>query len=147
MVTLHTLKKTVQKSAKRRGRGHGSGRGMKSGHGTTRHQNARESIPLFFEGGQGRMVKKYPLLRGKNKNNSVRSSIHITTGQLNTFDAGTTVSYQSLIEKNFLSPTQKSFRVKIVLRGDIEKKLTIALPVTANARIAIEKAGGTITVA
>ena len=50
----------------------GSGSGAKSGRGTTRHQAARESIPLAFEGGQGRMVKRFPLLRGKNRNNAIK---------------------------------------------------------------------------
>ncbi len=66
---LSKLPKIVKKSKKRLGRGVGSGSGAKSGRGTTRHQKARESIPLHFEGGQGRMVKKYPLLRGKGRNN------------------------------------------------------------------------------
>ena len=67
---LSTLPKIVARRKKRLGRGLGSGKGAKSGRGTTRHQKARESIPLHFEGGQGRMVKKFPLLRGKGKNKS-----------------------------------------------------------------------------
>lgn len=66
---LSQLPRIVDTSKKRLGRGMGSGKGSKSGRGTTRHQKARESIPLHFEGGQGRMVKKYPLLRGKGRNN------------------------------------------------------------------------------
>ena len=65
---LSNLPKIVSKKKKRLGRGLGSGKGAKSGRGTTRHQKARESIPLHFEGGQGRMVKKFPLLRGKGRN-------------------------------------------------------------------------------
>lgn len=65
---LNKLKKIVEKKRKRVGRGLGSGKGAKSGRGTTRHQKAREDIPLHFEGGQGRMVKKFPLLRGKGRN-------------------------------------------------------------------------------
>lgn len=65
---LSRLPSIVAKKKKRLGRGLGSGRGSKSGRGTTRHQKARESIPLHFEGGQGRMVKKFPLLRGKGRN-------------------------------------------------------------------------------
>jgi len=65
---LSNLPKIVTKKKKRLGRGLGSGKGSKSGRGTTRHQKARESIPLHFEGGQGRMVKKFPLLRGKGRN-------------------------------------------------------------------------------
>lgn len=65
---LSDLPKIVDRTKKRLGRGLGSGKGAKSGRGTTRHQKAREDIPLHFEGGQGRMVKKYPLLRGKGRN-------------------------------------------------------------------------------
>lgn len=65
---LSKLPKIVGKKKKRLGRGLGSGKGAKSGRGTTRHQKARESIPLHFEGGQARMVKKFPLLRGKRRN-------------------------------------------------------------------------------
>lgn len=67
---LSNLPKIIIKRKKRIGRGLGSGKGSKSGRGTTRHQKAREKIPLHFEGGQGRMVKRFPLLRGKGKNKS-----------------------------------------------------------------------------
>lgn len=70
---LSHLPKIVFGRKKRLGRGLGSGRGSKSGRGTTRHQKAREKIPLHFEGGQGRMVKRFPLLRGKGKNKSIIS--------------------------------------------------------------------------
>lgn len=65
---LSNLPKLVTDKKKRLGRGLGSGKGSKSGRGTTRHQKARQSIPLHFEGGQGRMVKRFPLLRGKGRN-------------------------------------------------------------------------------
>ncbi len=65
---LSFLPKVTKKNKKRLGRGLGSGKGAKSGRGITRHQKAREDIPLHFEGGQGRIVKKFPLLRGKGKN-------------------------------------------------------------------------------
>lgn len=71
---LSNLPKIVLNRKKRLGRGLGSGSGSKSGRGTTRHQKARESIPLHFEGGQGRMVKRFPLLRGKGKNKSIVSN-------------------------------------------------------------------------
>ena len=65
---LSFLPKLVKRRKKRVGRGLGSGKGAKSGRGTTRHQKARESIPIYFEGGQGRIIKKFPLLRGKGRN-------------------------------------------------------------------------------
>ncbi len=67
---LSNLPKITHKKNKRLGRGLGSGKGAKSGRGITRHQKARENIPLHFEGGQGRLVKRFPLLRGKGKNKS-----------------------------------------------------------------------------
>jgi len=65
---LSNLPKIILPKKKRLGRGLGSKKGAKSGRGTTRHQKARESIPLYFEGGQGRIIKRFPLLRGKGKN-------------------------------------------------------------------------------
>ncbi len=70
---LSNLPKIVLPKKKRLGRGLGSGKGAKSGRGTTRHQKARENIPLHFEGGQGRLVKRFPLIRGKGKNKSLTS--------------------------------------------------------------------------
>jgi len=70
---LSNLPKLLERAKKRVGRGLGSGKGAKSGRGITRHQKARESIPLFFEGGQGRIIKKFPLLRGKGRNKPKKS--------------------------------------------------------------------------
>lgn len=64
---LSKLPKIVKKRKKRVGRGPGSGVGAKSGRGVTRHQKAREKIKIWFEGGQNRLIKKFPLLRGKGK--------------------------------------------------------------------------------
>jgi len=46
---LSNLPQIVFGKNKRKGRGLGSGKGSKSGRGTTRHQKAREDIPLHFE--------------------------------------------------------------------------------------------------
>ncbi len=56
---LSKLPKTAGADKKRLGRGWGSGQGAKSGRGTTRHQGSRENIPLHFEGGQGKLTKKF----------------------------------------------------------------------------------------
>lgn len=126
---LSKLPKIVEGSKKRLGRGLGSGKGAKSGRGTTRHQKARESIPLHFEGGQGRMVKKYPLLRGKGKNNSVRQKPQmISVSKLNIFKEGTTVDIESLVKQGFIDKKDKKRGVKIVGTGKLEKKLVIKVP-------------------
>lgn len=128
---LSNLSKIVERSKKRLGRGLGSGRGAKSGRGTTRHQRARESIPLHFEGGQGRMVKKYPLLRGKGKNNVLRRKPYmISLSKLNVFKENTIVDIDALVKQGFIGEKDKKWGVKIVANGKLEKKLVIKVPMS-----------------
>lgn len=142
---LSNLPKTTEKNKKRLGRGAGSGKGAKSGRGTTRHQKAREKIPLHFEGGQGRFVKKFPLLRGKGRNKSVRAiQFAISLTDLNTFNDGDTVTVDSLIEKKVVHPKYKENGIKVLSNGSLEKKLTVSLVVSQAAREAIEKMGGEV---
>ncbi|OGK20543.1 50S ribosomal protein L15 [Candidatus Roizmanbacteria bacterium RIFCSPHIGHO2_01_FULL_39_8] len=140
---LSNLPQLVQKKKKRLGRGLGSGRGSKSGRGTTRHQKARESIPLHFEGGQSRMVKKFPLLRGKGRNKSKKVKpfvVHVH--KLNIFKQGDEITMDKLISAGLIdSPVQKT-GVKILAGGKLEKKLVVKLPTSKAAKLAIEKAGG-----
>jgi large subunit ribosomal protein L15 len=144
MNILSQLEKTVDKRKKRKGRGIGSGSGVKSGRGTTRHQTARTTMPLHFEGGQNRMVKRFPLIRGKAKNKSVKlKPVVITLSKLERFDNNTTVDMKALIEKN-LFDGNKDQTVKVVATGTLTKSLTIALPVSESAKKMIEKAGGTV---
>lgn len=145
MITLSLLPKIVHRRKKRLGRGAGSGKGAKSGRGTTRHQAARENIPLHFEGGQGRMVKKYPLLRGKGKNKSVRPRpFVIHTDDLNGFKDGETVDVTTLREKGIVKTNERVIQVKILARGTMEKKLQVTLPVSRSVKVLIEKAGGKV---
>ncbi len=130
--SLSSLPKIVVHGKKRLGRGTGSGRGAKSGRGTTRHQKARESIPLSFEGGQGRLVKRFPLLRGKGKNKSTKQKMNkINLNDLNKLKDNSVVDLKN---------------VKILSDGKLEKKLIVKIPVSAAAKKAIEKAGGRVEV-
>lgn len=130
---------------KRLGRGLGSGKGSKSGRGTTRHQKARESIPLHFEGGQGRIVKKFPLVRGKGKNNSiVKKSFVIDLESLNLLADNAVVTRKLLIEKNIITNGKEKLPIKILFNGQLKKKLTVKLPVSKKVKEAVEKLGGTI---
>lgn len=143
---LNKLEPIGRKKKKRLGRGIGSGRGSKSGRGTTRHQNAREKIPLWFEGGQNRLVKRFPLLRGKGKNKSVREVIEIRTGSLNIYNDGDIVNAQTLLSHGLIAKTDSKKDIKIILKGDIEKKLTVEVRATRGAKEAIENIGGSVTV-
>lgn len=142
---LSQLPKLVAKKKKRVGRGLGSGRGSKSGRGTTRHQKAREKIPLHFEGGQGRMIKKFPLMRGKGKNKPRQNKpLIITLSQLDQFNSGETVTKASLIQKGLIDISNKKVAVKVLDNGKLTKKLTVQLPTSKAAKSAIEKLGGRV---
>ena len=144
MSLLTQLPSNTKKNGKRLGRGYGSGKGAKSTRGTTRHQRGREHIPLSFEGGQNRLVKRFPLLRGKGKNKSIQQETTlIRLAQLeNAFTAGETVTLESLMQHGLIDSVEA--KVKVVATGTIVKKLTVQLPVSSGARTQIEAAGGTV---
>jgi large subunit ribosomal protein L15 len=140
---LSILPKIVKGKSKRLGRGPGSGKGAKSGRGTTRHQAARENIPIHFEGGQGRFVKKFPLLRGKLRNRSYQlKPLALHLADLNVYNDGDVVNLTTLLEKRIITDSDVKMGVKILADGKLEKKLTVAIPVSKTAKDMIEKAGG-----
>lgn len=130
---------------KRLGRGLGSGKGAKSGRGTTRHQTAREKIPLHFEGGQGRLIKRFPLLRGKGKNKSIQPvATTVYLEQLNAFEENATISRDSLLEKKLIDA--KDMHIKVLVKGKLEKKVIVQLPTSKNAKKIIEDLGGKVEI-
>ncbi|MCR4312657.1 MAG: 50S ribosomal protein L15 [Candidatus Roizmanbacteria bacterium] len=142
---LSNLPQVNIKKKKRLGRGLGSGKGSKSGRGTTRHQKARESVPLHFEGGQGRIVKKYPLLRGKGKNSSINAKAFVIDLEtLNKLAENSIVSRETLIKENIITNGNEKLPIKILANGQLKKKLIIKLPVSKKVKEAVEKLGGTI---
>jgi large subunit ribosomal protein L15 len=144
MISLTDLPKIVTKRKKRVGRGLGSGRGAKSGRGTTRHQKAREKIPLSFEGGQGRLIKKLPLLRGKGKNKpkSVKPVV-IDVEKLNQFNDGDVVDLEALIKKGLVKKEVKN-GVKILANGDLKRKITLKAPSSKKVKEMVIKLGGKV---
>ncbi len=142
---LSNLPKVNIKKKKRLGRGLGSGKGSKSGRGTTRHQKARESIPLHFEGGQGRIVKKFPLLRGKGKNNSIKQKAFvIDLVSLNKLKDNSIVNRETLIKENIITKGNENLPIKILANGQLKKKLIVKLPVSKKVKEAVEKLGGQV---
>lgn len=132
---LSKIPKIVERSKKRLGRGGGSGKGAKSGRGTSRHQGSRETIPLHFEGGQGRLVKKFPLLRGKGKNNSVRPKPQmISVTKLNVFTENAVIDIEALVKKGFIEKKDMKQGVKIIGPGKLEKKLIIKVPMSKSVQ-------------
>jgi len=144
---LSQLPKVFQAKKKRLGRGPGSGKGAKSGRGTTRHQKARGKIPLHFEGGQGRLVKKFPLLRGKGKNKSIKAKpLIISFDWLNLLKDGEIVDQKLLEAKNMYVKSGTITSVKILDQGKLTKKLIIRIPISQSAKKKIEAAGGKVEV-
>lgn len=142
---LTQLPKVVEKRKKRLGRGAGSGKGAKSGRGTTRHQKAREKIPLAFEGGQNRLIKRFPLLRGKGRNKSVQvKPAVVAVAALNVFDDGAVVTLQSLRKKGLVNDSAAA--VKILARGELTKKLQLKVATSETVRKMVEKKGGSVVV-
>ncbi len=144
---LANLPKVNIQKKKRLGRGLGSGKGSKSGRGTTRHQKARESVPLHFEGGQGRIVKKFPLLRGKGKNNSIKEKAFIIDLEmLNKLKDNSVVDKAILIKENIITNGKENLPIKILANGQLKKKLIVKLPVSKKVKEAVEKLGGQVEV-
>jgi large subunit ribosomal protein L15 len=149
MATLNQLKRTGKRPYRRVGRGQSSTRGKQSGRGgkgqTARAGNKRR--PELRD-----IIKKLPKRRGYGKNRGRTvvpglSPIVISIERLNTlFESGAQISPKELAAKGAVH-NRKMTPIKIVGGGELTKKLTLTgVAVSSSARIAIEKAGGTITV-
>src|SRR5579859_306212 len=135
-----------RKSRKRLGRGHGSGLVKTSGRGQ-KGQKARtgSSIPAYFEGGQNRFSQRMPYLGGF-KNPFRKEYIIVNLDDLTHFDAGSTVSGETLAQKGLIRPSQAKSLIKVLGNGSVDRALTVsAHKVSASARAQIEAAGGTIS--
>lgn len=139
---LHELLKMKLKSAKRLGRGIGSGKGKTAGRGT-KGQKARGKIPVGFTGGLA-LFKKLPLQRGKGNLKSSSSLKIISLAQLNVFKAKTIIDMAKLIEANIISEKEARKGVKILGNGEVDRSLTIKLAVSETARKKVIKSGGKV---
>ena len=129
----------AHKNPKRTGRGIAAGRGKTAGRGT-KGQNSRtgSSRKPGFEGGQTPLMIRLPKLRGFRTLKKKAEVVY--TGQLDQF-AGKTVDTIALAEAGII--TSPHVLVKLVLNGEVTKKVTVKLPGASAASIeAIQKAGG-----
>ena len=141
---LHDLKPASGSKHRRKriGRGPGSGRG---GHTSTRGQKGQgsrsgSSTRPGFEGGQLPLARRLPKRGFNNKSFSI-VFIPVNLESLNHFDDGSTVDENALREAGLVNG--RGDGVKILARGQIEKKLTIkADAFSAAAKAAIEAKGG-----
>lgn len=140
---LNTLKSApgARKSAKRVGRGIGSGLGKTCGRG---HKGQKSRSGGFhkvgFEGGQMPLQRRLPKV-------GFTSRVGRTTDQIRLHELtkveGDVVDLVALKAANLVRQDIK--RVKVIASGKIEKAVTVrGLGVTAGAKSAIEAAGGKV---
>ncbi|PLT31346.1 50S ribosomal protein L15 [Peribacillus deserti] len=139
---LHELKPAEgsRKERNRVGRGIGSGNGKTAGKGH-KGQNARSGggVRLGFEGGQTPLFRRLPKRGFTNIHRKEFAVVNLET--LNRFEDGTEVTPELLIETGVVSNEKAG--IKILAKGNVEKKLTVkAHKFSSAAKEAIEAAGG-----
>jgi large subunit ribosomal protein L15 len=138
------------KAEKRLGRGHGSGRGKTAGRGT-KGQKARTGgkIHRAFNGGQTRLSKRLPFLRGLgNSNYAFRKNYAVVNiAKLTRYEAGTEVTPAVLAASGLMTATESEGLVKILGDGELDRALVVrAHKFTESARDKIEAAGGSVEI-
>ena len=145
---MHELRHAegARTSAKRLGRGIGSGLGKTSGKGH-KGQNARSGggVRPGFEGGQMPLVRRIPKRGFNNRFRKVYSIVNISALEAK-FENGAVVDAEALIVSGILSKIEDA-GVKVLGSGELTKALTVkADKFSASAKEAIEKAGGSVEV-
>lgn len=124
------------------GRGIAAGQGKTAGRGT-KGQKSRTgySARPGFEGGQNPLMQRLPKLPGF-RSIRIKADI-IFTGNLDKLAplvTNQTLYSAGLVESPFI-------RVKLVVKGEVTKKVTVKLQAcSATARASVEKAGGTVEI-
>lgn len=138
------------KEKRRVGRGHGSGRGKTAGRGT-KGQKARTGgkIHRAFDGGQTRLSKRLPFLRGLgNSNIPFRDNYTIiNVDDLVAFELSTHVTPEELVKQGLITPAEGRGLVKVLGEGEIDRALTVhAHKFSESARAKIVAAGGAVEI-
>ncbi len=146
---LNNLKpaKGSTKSTKRIARGQGSGRGGTStrGHKGAKSRSGYKS-KRNFEGGQMPLQMRLPK-RGFNSPNRVEY-VALNLDKLQDLSEKHSLSEITPVTLYDLGVVKKSDRIKVLGNGEVSSSLTItAHAASASAKEAIEKAGGSITIA
>lgn len=150
MATLNDIKRPagVARASMRVGRG--GKRGKTSGKGT-KGQNSRAGRKKRPE--MRDIIKKIPKRRGYGMNRAQavvgtrRDDVVVKLDRLHLlFENGAEISLKTLAEKGLISDTHRKLpQAKIVGGGELGKKLVVkGVAVTASAKAAIEKAGGSV---
>ena len=139
------------KTEKRVGRGHGSGRGKTAGRGT-KGQKARTGghVNRSFNGGQTRLSKRLPFVRGLgNRRPASSRDVYtiVNVEDLGVFEADAHVHPEVLVTSGLLTRAEGRGLIKILGSGEIDRALTVhAHKFSASARAKIAASGGTIQI-
>jgi len=135
----HELQVSANKSPKRVGRGIAAGQGKTAGRGT-KGQMARTGAKRKpgFEGGQNPLMQRLPKLPGFTSHRAQAEVVY--TGQLDSVK-GKVIDTAALAEAGLIS--NAFVRVKLVVKGNVTKKVDVKLQSASTGAIAaIQKAGG-----
>ena len=133
-------------TAKRLGRGIGSGLGKTSGKGH-KGQWARSGggVRVGFEGGQMPLIRRVPKRGFNNHFKKVYSIVNLSV--LDNFEDGAVIDRDALLEKGLLKEVKNDCGLKVLGNGQITKKVTVkADKFSESAKQAIESAGGKVEV-
>jgi len=140
---LNTLRPTEgsRPSAKRRGRGIGSGLGKTGGRG---HKGQKSRSGGFhkvgFEGGQMPLQRRLPKVGFTSRKSRVSEEVRLSELQL---VEGDTVDLATLKAAGIIK--QRTLHAKVVVSGGVSKAVTVrGVGVSKGARMAIEAAGGQV---
>ena len=131
-------------SAKRLGRGIGSGNGKTSGKGH-KGQWARSGggVRPGFEGGQMPLTRRLPKRGFNNRFRKVYAIVNVNV--LNNFEANAVVDFETLYCAGLIKEVNNACGLKVLGNGELTVALTVkASKFSEQAKNAIEKAGGTV---
>jgi large subunit ribosomal protein L15 len=141
------LPEIIIKRPKRLGRGYGSGKGGHTVGRGQKGQKARGSIAITFTGTKVKksLIKRLPFRRGRGKFSAGKKPVIIKLAALNLLPAGSKVDLNLLVKERIVDADDaRSFGVKILGDGDLEKKMTIELPISKSAARKVEEVGGEV---
>lgn len=141
---LNTIKPAVgeKKTAKRVGRGIGSGLGKTCGRGHKgQHARAGGFHKIGFEGGQMPIQRRLPKIGFASR--TAAQTAEVTLSELAKLAGGEPVDLAALKQANLAH--QSAERAKVILSGKIEAPVILrGVAVTKGARAAIEAVGGKV---
>jgi len=144
---LENLPKVKSKSAKRIGRGQGSGKGKTSKRGT-KGQKARSKVSIFhphYEGGQRPLFKRLPYRRGKGNAKISTKPLIVKLSAINLIPKGETVNLNSLIKYKIVNKDDaEKYGVKILGDGNLTTSYNFEVKTSRKVAAAIENVGGKI---